>query len=176
MAAELTNAYLVEGLDAHHDRTGFNCGVESLDRYLQTQASQDIRRRANGVFVLVEPKEPARILGYYTICATALSQGDVPAMARKHVPRYPLVSATLIGRLAVAEDRQGQGLGALLLADALWRAFASAAVVGSSMVVVDALDEQVARFYKAHGFVPLPDSLRLVLPTSSIARLVSRDG
>ena len=61
--------------------------------------------------------------------------------ARKHIPRYPLVSATLIGRLAVAKEHRGQRLGAVLLADALWRAFDSAGTVGSSMVVVDALDE-----------------------------------
>jgi predicted GNAT family N-acyltransferase len=146
------------------DRSSFACGVESLDRYLKTQAGQDIRRKANAVFVLTEPGEPACILGYYTLCAMALSQGDVPEAARKYIPRYPLVSATLIGRLAVARDRQGQRLGAMLLADALQRAFESASTVGSSMVVVDALDEPAAGFYAAHGFVRLPDSLRLVLP------------
>ena len=94
------------------------------------------------------------------LCAMAISQGDVQEAARKHVPRYPLVSATLIGRLAVAKERQGQRLGAVLLADALGRAFDSAGTVGSSMVVVDALDEAAAGFYAAHGFVRLPDSLR----------------
>ena len=108
--------------------------------------------------------EPARVLGYYTLCAMAVSQGDVPEAARKHVPRYPLVSSTMIGRLAVATDRQGQRLGSILLADALQRAFESADLVGSSMVMVDALDEAAAGFYAAHGFVRLPDSLRLVLP------------
>ncbi len=151
-------------LDDGHDRSRFSCGVDSLDRYLKTQAGQDVRRKANAVFILTEPDAPARILGYYTLCAMAISQGDVPEAARKHVPRYPLVSATLIGRLAVARDRQGQRLGAVLLADALQRAFESASTVGSSMVIVDALDEPAAGFYAAHGFVRLPDSLRLVLP------------
>jgi predicted GNAT family N-acyltransferase len=151
-------------LGEEHDRDSFTCGVESLDRYLKTQAGQDVRRKANAVFVLSEPGAPARVLGYYTLCAMAISQGDVPEAARKHVPRYPLVSATLIGRLAVAKDRQGERLGAVLLADALQRAFESASMVGSSMVIVDALDEPAAGFYAAHGFVRLPDSLRLVLP------------
>jgi GNAT superfamily N-acetyltransferase len=147
-----------------HDRAGFTCGVESLDRYLKTQAGQDVRRKANAVFVLTELARPTDIAGYYTLCATALSQGDVPEAARKHIPRYPLVSATLIGRLAVAKDRQGQRLGAMLLTDALQRAFDSASTVGASMIVVDALDEMAAGFYAAHGFIRLPDSLRLVLP------------
>ena len=146
------------------DRDSFSCGVESLDRYLKTQAGQDVRRKANAVFILSETSQPAQVLGYYTLCALAISHGDVPEAARKHVPRYPLVSATLIGRLAVAKHRQGQRLGAVLLADALRRAFDSASTVGSSMVIVDALDETAASFYSEYGFVRLPDSQRLVLP------------
>ncbi len=164
MAKQPSSDLRVVLLDEQHDRSSFTCGVESLDRYLKTQAGQDVRRKANAVFVLSEVGESARILGYYTLCAMAVSQGDVPEAARKHIPRYPLVSATLIGRLAVATEHQGQRLGAFLLADALQRAFESAGTVGSSMVVVDAIDESAAGFYAAHGFVRLPDSLRLVLP------------
>src|SRR5271154_7130793 len=151
-------------LGEEHDRGSFTCGVESLDRYLKTQAGQDVRRKANAVFVLGARDDLARILGYYTLCAMGISQGEVPEAARKHIPRYPLVSATLIGRLAGAKDQQGQRLGSILLADALQRAFESASTVGSSMVIVDALDETAAGFYAAHGFARLPDSLRLVLP------------
>ena len=164
MAKQPSGDLRVVLLDEQHDRSSFTCGVKSLDRYLKTQAGQDVRRKANAVFVLSEAGEPARILGYYTLCAMAVSQGDVPEAARKHIPRYPLVSATLIGRLAVATEHQGQRLGAVFLADALQRAFESASTVGSSMVLVDALDEPAAGFYAAHGFVRLPDSLRLVLP------------
>ncbi|MGQ0662307.1 MAG: GNAT family N-acetyltransferase [Pseudomonadota bacterium] len=159
-------------LGSGHDRVDFSCGVESLDAYLETQASQDVRRKANAVFVLVHPDAPNRILGYYTLCAYSLAQGDVPEAARKHVPRYPLVSATLIGRLAIARESQGQGLGALLLADALSKSYESAAVVGSSMVVVDAIDEAAVRFYEARGFVRLPDSMRLVVAMRTIGGLV----
>lgn len=147
-----------------HERNGFTCGVERLDRYLKTQAGEDIRRKANAVFVLSADAKPRCVLGYYTLCAMAISQGEVPEAARKHVPRYPLVSCTLIGRLAVAKDQQGRRFGSILLADALQRAFESASTVGSSMVIVDALDEAATGFYAAHGFVRLPDSLRLVMP------------
>jgi GNAT superfamily N-acetyltransferase len=162
----------IEAFASHHDRDSFSCGLDSLDRYLRTQASQDVRRKANGVFILVEPDKPSVVLGYYTLCATALAQGDVPAAARKHVPRYPLVSATLIGRLAVSQTRQGERLGAMLLADAVQRAYASAATVGSSMLVVDAINERAAAFYEGNGFVRLPDSLRLALPMRTIQRML----
>lgn len=163
----------IEPLAAAHDRASFSCGVESLDTYLKNQAGQDVRRKANAVFVLVATAEPRRILGYFTLCATALSHGDVPDTARKYTPRYPLVSATLIGRLAVSKDHHGQGLGAVLLAQALRRASDSADTVGSSMMVVDAIDEAAAEFYAAHGFVRLPESLRLVLPMRLIEQLIA---
>jgi GNAT superfamily N-acetyltransferase len=162
----------IEPLAPHHDRNGFSSGVDSLDRYLRTQASQDVQRKANGVFILVEPEKPETVLGYYTLCATGLPQGDVPAAARKHVPRYPLVSATLVGRMAVMAARQGERLGALLLADAVRRACVSASTVGSSMLVVDAINERAAGFYEGNGFVRLPDSMRLVLPMHVIAKML----
>ncbi|MFZ4538163.1 GNAT family N-acetyltransferase [Propionivibrio sp.] len=161
----------IEPLGGDHDRAGFSCGVESLDRYLKIQASQDQRRKANGVFVVIDPHQPNSILGYYTLCATALPQGEVPVVVRKHIPRYPLVSATMLGRLAIAGEQQNAGLGALLLADAVRRAYASAGSVGSSMLIVDAIDEQAAGFYEAHGFIRLPESLRLVLPMQTIGKL-----
>lgn len=166
--------FAIVALRDSHARTDFSCGVASLDTYLHNQAGQDVRRRANAVFVLTNNAAPDHVLGYYTLCATALPPGVVPDAARKHLPRYPLVSATLIGRLAVAQDRQGQRLGAVLLADALHRALASAATVGSSMIVVDALDDAAAAFYAAHGFIRLPESLRLVLPMRTVAQLVAR--
>jgi GNAT superfamily N-acetyltransferase len=162
----------IEALAPDHDRANFTCGVDSLDRYLRSQASQDVKRKANGVFILVERDAPGVVLGYYTLCATSLQQGEVPVAARKHIPRYPLVSATLIGRLAGAQARQGEGLGAVLLADAVRRAYASADTVGSSMLVVDAINDRAAAFYEGHGFVRLADSLRLVLPMRAIQQMI----
>jgi hypothetical protein len=52
-------------------------------------------------------------------------------------------------------------------------AYENADVVGSSIVVVDAVDEKAAAFYVAHGFIQLPESARLVLPMQTIARLFS---
>lgn len=172
MPVEARYEFRVEPLGPQHDRDGFTCGVESLDRYFKAQATQDMRRKANAVFVLVAPDQPARVIGYFTLCAYALAQGAVPEAARRHVPRYPLVSATLIGRLAIARDGQGQGLGSMLLGRALQRAYENAAIVGSSMVVVDAIDERAAQFYAVNGFTRLPDSLRLILPMRRVGEMI----
>ena len=121
---------------------------------------------ANGVFVLVA-SDDLRLFLVTTPCAR-------PELAPARFRSQPastfrdiLVAATLLGRLAVAKSRQGGGLGGLLLADALQRAYASAAIVGSSMVVVDAINEHAAAFYEAYGFIRLPNSLRSVMPTFS---------
>ena len=173
MGKAVADLYRLEPLGKQHDRAGFHCAVESLDVYLKTQASQDMRRKANAVFVLVPVEEPKRISGYFTLCAYGLAPGAVPESVRKLIPRYPMVSATLMGRLAVDVEFQGHGLGAILLAMALRSAYENAAQVGSSMVVVDALDERAARFYAAHGFIQLPASMRLILPMQTIAALIS---
>ena len=164
----------VDQFDAkRHDRASFTCGVDSLDGYLKLQASQDVRRKANAVFVLVSNDAPRVVLGYFTLCSYGLAPGTIPDEARRRLPRYPLVSATLIGRLAVARSRQGEGLGAVLLARALRKAYENAGVVGSSMVMVDALDDKAAHFYAAHGFLRLPESMRLIIPMQTLAELFS---
>ena len=165
--------YRLEQLGKLHDRAAFRCGVESLDTYLKTQASQDMRRKANAVFVLVPQASTSAIAGYFTLCAYGLAPGPIPEPARKHLPRYPIVSATLLGRLAISQELQGCGLGAILLAQALRKAYENSAVLGSSMVVVDAIDQRATQFYRAHGFLPLPESLRLVLPMQTIADLIA---
>jgi GNAT superfamily N-acetyltransferase len=161
--------YRLEALGKHHDREAFSCGVESLDLYLKSQASQDMRRKANAVFVLIPKDVPNRIVGYFTLCSSGLSPGTIPETARKYIPHYPVVSATLIGRLAISKDAQGKGLGSVLLAEALHKAYENASVVGSSMVVVDAIDDRAVQFYLAHGFLKLPESMRLILPMRTIA-------
>jgi GNAT superfamily N-acetyltransferase len=175
MALVAAPSFRIEPLDSRrHDRTTFVCGAPALDQYLKMQATQEMRRKAAAVFVMVALDAPGQIVGYFTLSAMALAQSDVPEAARRHVPRYPLVSATLIGRLAVAKERQGQGVGAMLLAPALRKAYDNANVVGSSMVVVDAIDEHAVRFYEAHGFIRLPESMRLIIPMRAIGEVIKR--
>lgn len=63
-----------------------------------------------------------------------------------------------------------------MFARALRKACDNASVVGSSMIVVDAIGEQAAQYYEAHGFVRLPDSMRLILPMATIASLLGGVG
>ncbi|MBW4500522.1 MAG: GNAT family N-acetyltransferase [Scytonema hyalinum WJT4-NPBG1] len=162
-------AYVVEPLDAQHNRSDFECGVEPLDRYLKQQASQDMRRRIAALFVLVD-QDIDSIAGYYTLAATAIRLAELPPEITKKLPKYPLVPATLLGRLAVDQRYQGQGVGSFLLMDALRRSFNSE--IASMAVVVDAKDDKARDFYEHHQFIPFPEqSQRLYLPMTTIAKL-----
>lgn len=161
-------ALRVEPLAPRHDRAGFSCGVEALDRYLHTQAGQDARKNVAAPFVLVLPD--GSIAGYYTLSATAVTLTELPAIIARKLPRYPLIPATLLGRLAVDRRHRGQGYGRHLLADALHRALKSE--IASFAVIVEAKDDAARRFYERESFLPLPDQPRRPFrPMTDIAKL-----
>jgi len=99
----------IEVLEKKHERTQFDCGIESLNRYLKENARQEQQRRSAAVFVLVHEGEQ-RVLGYYTLSQCSLLLSDLPNRLHKKLPRYPQVPASLLGRLAV--DQTCRGLGA----------------------------------------------------------------
>jgi GNAT superfamily N-acetyltransferase len=159
---------VIEPLDSGHDRTGFRCGVVSLDDYIRKQARQDMKRRISRVFVATDERHPSLILGYYTLSTLAIDISDLPhALARK-LPRHPLPAA-LIGRLAVSQDAQGNGVGKMLLIDALKRTLAVSGEIAIYAMIVDAIDEHAQRFYEKFGFISLSSgSSRLFLPLKSV--------
>ena len=160
--------YRVEPLQSHHDRSGFTSGVGALDQYLRRQAGQDARKNMAAPFLLV--LADGSVAGFYTLSATAVPVGELPAEVARKLPRYPLIPATLLGRLAVDERHRSRGFGRFLLADALLRALRSE--VASFAIVVDAKGEDAARFYSREGFLPFPSQpRRLFLPMARVAEL-----
>jgi predicted GNAT family N-acyltransferase len=162
--------FIFEPLSAKHGRAAFSCGVEALDSYLQKQASQDAKKRAAAVFVLTP--DGKTIAGYYTLSQYAIELVDVPEEIAKKLPKYPLVSATLLGRMAVSVNFRGKGFGEALLMDALYRCRQLSKQVASTGVVVDAKDEAARTFYLRYGFLELPKiEKRLFLPMGTIEQL-----
>jgi GNAT superfamily N-acetyltransferase len=159
-----------EPLARSHDRRQFSCGVDSLDRYFRNVAGQDTRRRTSAVHVMYDD-EADRIAGFYTLSASALRLEELPQDIQEGLPPYQQLPAFLLGRLAVDHQYRGQGLGGLLLADALRRSLRVAAVIGAMAVIVDAIDERARDFYRRYGFEPLVDpQRRLLMPMNRIAR------
>lgn len=164
-------AYRIEPLDQRHDRSSFTCGQPDLDRYLKQQARQDARRRVAATFVAVVHGAVA-VAGYYSLSATGVPVHDLPPQTAARLPRYPLLPATLLGRLAVDRAHQGRKLGEFLLADALHRSLEQSTSIGSIAVIVDAIDDQARAFYEHFEFLALPDQPhRLFLPMATVAGL-----
>ncbi len=139
-----------------HDRSLFTCGEDSLDDYIKTKASQELKKKVSTPFVLTEPPD-RQVLGYYCLSSYSISLVDLEASTAKRLPRYPLLPAILLGRLAVDSGQQGKGYGGLLVSDALKKALAASKQVASVAVVVDAIDPDAVRFYVRYGFVEFPD-------------------
>ena len=98
---------------------------------------------------------------------------DLPAALARKLPRYPVVPATLMGRLAVDRQHQGHGLGELLLFDAFSRTLRSE--IASYAFVVDAKDNSAQAFYEHYRFLQLAGTgRRLFLPLAEIAMLFSK--
>lgn len=160
-------AYRIHAFDKVVDVAPFRCGQALLDDYICRYASQDARRNVARVFVATPESEPNRLAGFFTLSAGSVNCSELPQSFAKKLPRYP-VPVALIGRLAVDNHFQGEGLGSILLADACQKvahASATLAVVG---IVVDAKDAAAASFYQHFGFLPLPGRIdRLLLPATA---------
>lgn len=158
----MTTPYRTERL-AKQDRKAFDCGVEPLTTYLRKQAGQDQKRRVAVCYLLIE-QATGQIAGFYTLSAGSMELGDLPQEQAKKLPRYPTLPIARVGRLAVGLAFRGQGLGSLLLADAVNRA--RGAEMGVYAVLVDAKDDHAAAFYEHHGFKRIGASQVLFLPLS----------
>ncbi|MBC8122918.1 MAG: GNAT family N-acetyltransferase [Gemmatimonadaceae bacterium] len=143
----------IEELSSRHLRNDFTCGAEELDQYLRAQASQDVRRRVSRVFVAVG-NAAEEVVGFYTLSAGSVERENLPEAQAKRLPHYP-VPVALLGRLAVGVAYQGQGVGGLLIADAVRRVLKAGREIAVYALVVDARDEKAASFYAHFGFLPL---------------------
>jgi GNAT superfamily N-acetyltransferase len=158
--------FLIEPLGPEHDRSGFACDVEALDRYFREQVTQDMRRRVTTCYVALEASG-SKIAGYYTLAAAGVLLADVPKALAKRLPRYPSVPVARLGRLAVDRAYRGRKLGAALLWDAIARSLRSEIAVFA--LIVDAKDDPAEAFYLHHGFLSFGSRPRqLMLPLAKI--------
>jgi len=117
--------------------------------------------------VAVDVAWPRTILGFYALSACDVVTAELPADLAARLPRR--VPAIKLGRLAVAASMQGQGLGELLLMDAIKRSCGVKENIGIFALFVDAKDAEAAAFYRRYGFSALPDAAKsMVLPLGEV--------
>lgn len=163
--------HLTENLNSGHQKKEFSCGKEMLDNYLHKQANQDIKRKLSACFVMIDQKIEL-LKGYYTLANNSIPLENIPNQIRKKLSKsYSSIPTTLLGRLAIDKRFQGQGIGKLLLIDALKRSYETSRSIGSFAVIVDPLYEEAENFYEKYGFIKLPDSGKMFLPMNEIKQL-----
>jgi GNAT superfamily N-acetyltransferase len=151
-------------LNSSHKKNLFTCEELSLESYLKKQAGQDVKRQVAACFVL--EGEDRAIKGYYTLSADSVDRTFIPESLQKKLP-YKNLPVTLLGRLARDTSYKGKGIGELLLADALRRAYQASSSIGAWAVVTDPINEKARAFYEGFGFVPL-ESGRMFIPMETI--------
>ena len=167
---------VIERLAAGHDCSGFSCGNDWLDKYLRKNALRNQDKGYGRTYVAIRDDETRRVDGYYTVSMSSVQFENLPnGLKFAALPKYPMPAAHL-GCLAVSTDCQRQGLGSMLLIDAMQRMIAASEVVAARAIEVKAIDEQVRDWYATYGFVSFDKSgppFHLFLPIDT-AREIAR--
>ena len=151
-------------LTAEHDLSAFDCGEPALNDWLRHRALKN-ESRFSRTYVVCEGN---RVAAYFCISAGAVERAAAPGKVRRNAP--DTIPVSVIGRLAVARDHAGKGLGADMLADALRRVAVASQSIGIGAVLVQAKDDAAKRFYmKCAEFIEYPaDSRTLFLPIETV--------
>lgn len=142
-----------EPLTAEHDVAAFSCGKAALDNWLKTRALSNQQKGFTAVIVV---REAGRVVGYYGLAPTAVIPAVMPRSIRTGQPPDP-VPCLLLGQLATDTAYAGQGIGSGLLKHALTRCVAAANLIGGRALLVNAIDEEAAAFWRRRGFLPSKD-------------------
>jgi len=163
-------SWQIEPLTAAHRRDQFTSGQTQLDTYIRQFARQHARKGFGRTFVAVTPGDKT-VRGYYTLSSSSVVFEHIPDDLRQRLPRYP-IPVVLLGKLAVDQNVQRQGLGEYLLVDALRRVTTVAEQMGIYALEVHAIDQQARKFYTKYGFQPFRDDpSHLFMPMETIKQL-----
>ncbi len=157
----------IEELRRKHNRSEFDCGASELNQYLKTIARQHIIKGISRTFILIDSETPADILGFFTLAFCEIRASDLPAhLSKKYPPRAP---AAKLARLAVSKNRQRQGLGSLMMINAMERTLIVSSHMGIIGFFVDAKDNGAKKYYEQFGFLALPSNpLTLFVPLKKL--------
>ena len=168
-------AWHEEALTRKHDRSAFDCGDAELNAFLLRHARQSHDQGAAKTFLAIDDRTKS-ILGFYSLAPVSLACHRAPEFVRRGLARHD-VPGFRLARLVVDRAQQGQGVGGQLLLAAGRRCLRVAAVVGGTVLVIDAKNDRAASWYARYGAVPLRDAERaLVLPLATMGSLLKELG
>jgi predicted GNAT family N-acyltransferase len=157
----------------NHDRASFTCGQPALDDWFRRRAGQDDRRNVARVFVAMDDQRG--VVGFCSLSSFTLAFEDLPDEIARKLPRFDAIPAALIGRLAREQKVRGEGVGELLLADAVRRILSASRTLAVFAIIVDAKDDNAVAFYENFGFRQFPARRnRVFLLASAAAAALAR--
>lgn len=145
--------FRLERLAKSHPRKAFCSGQPQVDDWLATKALQNQDKHLSVTKILLN--KSATIAGYYTLATGQVDFGDLPTEQAKKLPRRMLPVA-ILAWLGVSTNQQGQGLGQLLLAQALRDCYDAGQTFAFIAVILDCVDDNAKRFYQHYDFAELP--------------------
>lgn len=154
--------FITVDFDRKYHRDNFSCIHDSLNNYLKLQATKESKAGLSKIYLLVDSSNA--VIGYYSLSSSELPRESIPEEMLNKLPgSYSGYPAILLGRLAVTESETGKGLGGELIVDAIHRCIIHSYAIGTSVVMVDPIDENAVSFYEKYMFKKLPDSNRMIL-------------
>ena len=158
-------------ISPEHVLSGFDSGQPSLDSWLISRAEKNERGGGSRTYVVCND---GVVVAYYCLSTGSVARKESPGRIRRNMPDP--IPVMLIGRLAVDRGYQGQGIARALVRDAILRTLRAAKIAGIRALLVHALDQDAAGFYRHLGFMPSPlDPLVLALPMSAANKAVERN-
>jgi len=159
----------IEPLAKAHNRTGFDCGDQALNHFLQKIARQHMDKGLSKTFVLIDAEQPIVIIAYMSLVVCEVLADDIPHQWKNKYPNR--IPAAKLAKLAVSVDQQRKGYGETLLIDAMQKTLNVSQTMGLSGLFVDAKHKQAKAYYQQFGFLSLPEQLdNLFMPLSTIAK------
>lgn len=153
-----------EPLGPHHRLDAFSSGQLALDDWLKRRAPANQASGASRTFVICESGE---VIGYYALASSAVSVVSSPGRFRRNMPDP--IPVVVLARMAIAQSHHRRGLGRALFQDAARRVINAADAIGIRGLLVHALTQDAAAFYRALGFDPSPlDPMTLMVTLADL--------
>jgi len=169
-------AWHEEPINKKHDREGFDCGEEALNEFLRRYARRSHDLGGAKTFLAIDEADKKTVLGFYSVSPASVEYARTPEIIRRRLARHD-VPGFRLARLAVDRRFHGQGIGGQLVLAAGKRCLLASAEVGGAVLVIDAKNEKVAKWYGSFGAMPLLDApLSLLLPLATIEAALKKTG
>jgi GNAT superfamily N-acetyltransferase len=149
----------------------FACGEASLDDWLRQRALKNEASGATRTYAACSNRE---VVGYYSLAVGSIEHQFAPGNIKRNMPQP--IPVMILGRLAVGQRYAGKNIGTCMIRDALLRTLQVADIAGIRALLIHALNEGAATFYRERGFAPSPfDPLVLFLALSNLEKFSTQE-